>query len=69
LTLAEGFPPDAVYAQGDLKFYGKKNAEERGVTQFYSRAHGSEAAINADSIAKDTLVTEVSIFVLGVQVD
>lgn len=38
--------PKTVYAQGDLKFYGKKNAEERGVTKFYSRAHGSEAAKN-----------------------
>ncbi|KAK4866429.1 hypothetical protein LT330_008361 [Penicillium expansum] len=38
--------PKTVYAQGDLKFYGKKNAEERGVTQFYSRTHGSEAAKN-----------------------
>ncbi|KAJ5357255.1 Oxidoreductase N-terminal [Penicillium brevicompactum] len=36
--------PKTVYAQGDLKFYGKKNAEERGVTKFYSRAFGSEAA-------------------------
>lgn len=36
--------PRTVYAQGDLKFYGKKNAEERGVTQFYSRAHGSDVA-------------------------
>ncbi|KAJ5100397.1 NAD-binding Rossmann fold oxidoreductase family protein [Penicillium angulare] len=36
--------PDTVYAQGDLRFYGKENAESRGVTQFYSRAHGSEAA-------------------------
>lgn len=36
--------PLSVYAQGDLKFYGKENAERRGVTQFYSRARGSEAA-------------------------
>ncbi|KAK3317456.1 hypothetical protein B0T19DRAFT_451675 [Cercophora scortea] len=36
--------PESVYAQGDLKFYGRENAEKRGVTQFYSRAHGSEAA-------------------------
>lgn len=36
--------PKTVYAQGDLKFYGKKNAEERGVTKFYSRAFGSEVA-------------------------
>ncbi|KAI8271182.1 putative oxidoreductase YteT [Colletotrichum sp. SAR11_239] len=36
--------PQTVYAQGDLKFYGRENAESRGVTKFYSRAHGSEAA-------------------------
>ncbi|CAG8061207.1 unnamed protein product [Penicillium salamii] len=36
--------PKTVYAQGDLKFYGKKNAEDRGITSFYSRAYGSEAA-------------------------
>ncbi len=36
--------PLSVYAQGDLKFYGKENAEKRGVTTFYNRAQGSEAA-------------------------
>ncbi|WP_413732072.1 Gfo/Idh/MocA family protein [Sodalis sp. RH20] len=36
--------PETVYAQGDLRFYGKDNAESRGVGQFYSRAFGSEAA-------------------------
>ncbi|KAF4782828.1 oxidoreductase [Colletotrichum scovillei] len=36
--------PQTVYAQGDLKFYGRENAEARGVTKFYTRAHGSEAA-------------------------
>ncbi|WP_410013815.1 Gfo/Idh/MocA family protein [Sodalis sp. C49] len=36
--------PETVYAQGDLRFYGKDNAESRGVAQFYSRAFGSEAA-------------------------
>ncbi|KAF7562917.1 hypothetical protein G7046_g1253 [Stylonectria norvegica] len=36
--------PATVYAQGDLKFYGKENAEQRGETEFYSRSHGSEAA-------------------------
>ncbi|NDL64012.1 Gfo/Idh/MocA family protein [Acerihabitans arboris] len=36
--------PETVYAQGDLRFYGKANAESRGVTQFYSRASGSRAA-------------------------
>jgi hypothetical protein len=29
---------------GDLMFYGRANAEERGITKFYSRAHGSENA-------------------------
>ncbi|KAH6637246.1 hypothetical protein F5144DRAFT_570029 [Chaetomium tenue] len=36
--------PLSVYAQGDLKFYGKENAEKRGVTGFYNRARGSEVA-------------------------
>ncbi|UOQ50122.1 Gfo/Idh/MocA family oxidoreductase [Gracilibacillus caseinilyticus] len=36
--------PEVVYATGGLQFYGKENAEERGVTKFYERAHGSEYA-------------------------
>lgn len=40
--------PETVYAQGDLKFYGKENAEKRkgggDTSGFYVRAHGSEAA-------------------------
>ncbi|KAH6657725.1 NAD-binding Rossmann fold oxidoreductase family protein [Truncatella angustata] len=36
--------PQTVYAQGDLKFYGRENAEARGVREFYTRAHGSEVA-------------------------
>jgi predicted dehydrogenase len=36
--------PLTVYAQGDLKFYGKENAESRGLCHSYSRAHGSSAA-------------------------
>ncbi|PGH27215.1 hypothetical protein AJ80_01172 [Polytolypa hystricis UAMH7299] len=36
--------PETVVAMGDLKFYGRENAEERGETKFYSRAHGSENA-------------------------
>lgn len=38
--------PETVYAQGDLRFYGKANAEQRGETAFYSRAHGSDVATN-----------------------
>lgn len=39
-----GSRPKSVYALGDLRFYGRANAEERGVETFYQRAHGSEAA-------------------------
>jgi predicted dehydrogenase len=41
-----GSKPDLVYAQGDLRFYGRENAENRGVTEFYQRAYGSKAAEN-----------------------
>ncbi|MBE7051505.1 MAG: Gfo/Idh/MocA family oxidoreductase, partial [Ruminococcaceae bacterium] len=36
--------PKTVFAFGDLMFYGRENAEERGITKFYYRAHGSEFA-------------------------
>jgi predicted dehydrogenase len=36
--------PKTVFAFGDLMFYGRENAERRGVTRFYSRAHGSPQA-------------------------
>lgn len=39
-----GTQPATVFAMGDLRFYGRENAELRGVSKFYSRAHGSEAA-------------------------
>ena len=39
-----GDTPKTVFAQGDLMFYGRENAEERGVTKFYSRTYGSEYA-------------------------
>jgi len=39
-----GTLPETVFAMGDLNFYGMKNAEKRGVTNFYYRCHGSEAA-------------------------
>jgi predicted dehydrogenase len=43
--------PATVYAQGDLRFYGRENAENRGVTQFYTRAHGGGPAARADPFA------------------
>lgn len=39
-----GTEPKTVFAFGDLNFYGKQNAEKRGVKNFYYRCHGSEAA-------------------------
>jgi len=39
-----GSEPDTVFAFGDLLFYGKENAESRGVTKFYDRATGNPNA-------------------------
>jgi predicted dehydrogenase len=39
-----GTQPKTVFSMGDLNFYGRENAEKRGVTKFYSRAYGSENA-------------------------
>ncbi|MCW5723030.1 MAG: Gfo/Idh/MocA family oxidoreductase, partial [Devosia sp.] len=39
-----GSQPDTVFAMGDLKFYGRANAEERGVFTPYTRTTGVEAA-------------------------
>ncbi len=36
--------PKTVFGMGDLRFYGRENAEERGVTKFYERVHGRENA-------------------------
>ena len=37
--------PVKVFALGDLLFYGRENAENRGVTKFYYRAQGSQNAV------------------------
>lgn len=39
-----GSQPDEVFAFGDLLFYGRENAEQRGVTSFYERATGNPNA-------------------------
>ncbi len=39
-----GTRPKQVFAYGDLMFYGRENAENRGITKFYNRVHGSENA-------------------------
>lgn len=36
-----GTHPKTVFAMGDLVYYGRENAENRGVTKFYARAYGS----------------------------
>ena len=53
-----GSRPSTVFAMGDLNFYGMKNAERRGVTNFYYRCHGSEAA-KGDPFAIDIEKNEV----------
>ena len=46
--------PETVFAMADLKFYGRINAERRGVTEFYARSRGSSAA------AKDPFAIHIS---------
>lgn len=41
-----GTQPDTVFAMGGLNFYGRTNAERRGIKDFYYRCHGSEIAKN-----------------------
>lgn len=36
--------PETVFALGSLRFYGRENAEERGLTSFYDRVYGRAAA-------------------------
>ncbi len=36
--------PERVYAMGDLVFYGRENAEQRGITEFYDRGTGDPVA-------------------------
>lgn len=49
-----GSVPQTVFAMGDLNFYGMHNAERRGVTKFYERSHGREAA-KGDPFAIDMM--------------
>ncbi|WP_199619523.1 Gfo/Idh/MocA family oxidoreductase [Paenibacillus alkalitolerans] len=39
-----GSQPESVFAFGDLLFYGRENAEKRGMTKFYTRATGNPNA-------------------------
>ncbi len=39
-----GTQPETIFAMGSLNFYGRNNAERRGIKDFYYRCHGSEIA-------------------------
>ncbi len=39
-----GTQPKTVFAFGDLNFYGRENAENRGITKFYNRSTGNPMA-------------------------
>lgn len=39
-----GTQPETVFSMGDLMFYGRENAENRGITKFYSRCRGAKNA-------------------------
>ncbi|MCL2527134.1 MAG: Gfo/Idh/MocA family oxidoreductase [Defluviitaleaceae bacterium] len=54
-----GAQPETVFAFGELNFYGRHNAEDRGVKDFYYRCHGSEIAKN-DPFAIDLEANETS---------
>lgn len=53
-----GSQPETVFGMGDLKFYGRANAEERGVFTPYTRTTGVEAAKN-DPFAIDLTANPV----------
>jgi predicted dehydrogenase len=53
-----GSQPDTVFAMGDLKFYGRANAEERGVFTPYTRTTGVDAA-KSDKFAIDLTANPV----------
>jgi predicted dehydrogenase len=44
--------PESVFASGGLKFYGRENAERRGITRFYDRGTGNPNAVG-DPFALD----------------
>ncbi|MBA2480625.1 MAG: Gfo/Idh/MocA family oxidoreductase [Planctomycetes bacterium] len=41
-----GSRPESVFGFGGLRFYGRENAEKRGVSEFYERATGNPVAAN-----------------------
>lgn len=60
--------PVKVYAQGGLKFYGRENAEERGITKFYNRCYGSDNAVG-DPFAIDMTQGDLKTMYLDAEKD
>ena len=48
VTFWLGSDPELVYALGGLRFYGRENAEKRGITTFVDRYHGNEEELKDD---------------------
>lgn len=58
--------PKSVFAMGDLKFYGRENAEKRGVGEFYSRARNNAVALKDPFALK---ITEKDKMLSGLYLD
>lgn len=66
-----GSEPQTVYAQGDLRFYGRANAEQRGVTEFYARCHQSPIlrALYLEAEHDDGYYRDKSVFDDGISIE
>ncbi len=53
-----GSSPETVFAFGNLAFYGKENAENRGVTTFYDRGTTDRPDVKSDPFALDLRSSE-----------
>ncbi|HUB71169.1 MAG TPA: Gfo/Idh/MocA family oxidoreductase [Acidimicrobiales bacterium] len=75
--------PVKVFGLGDLRFYGRANAEERGVTHFYERGTGNAAdpfaldlsadhelrALYLDAEGEDGYLRDLSVFSDGISIE
>jgi len=58
--------PKTVFAMGDLRFYGRENAEARGITEFYSRSRNTPNAAHDPFALK---INENDRFLKGLYLD
>lgn len=54
-----GTKPKQVFSFGDLAFYGRENAEKRGITKFYQRGTGGAENAKGDPFALDLSENEI----------